>query len=147
MMNITTANISVDLDLAAKLGLTERQAESAAWAAEGKVDEEIGMIIGRTARTAKNHILNAMGQTDTHTRAQLVAKLFMNGVFASKTAVVAMALIACLFATLALDPTDSTQMARRVRSRRGRDYAALEEADDLPEWLEMDFNNITGAHA
>lgn len=45
----------------------------------------------------------------------------------------------CLFATLTLDTDDNTQMARRVRSRRGRDYAALEEADDLPEWLEMDF--------
>ncbi|MCV6612415.1 MAG: helix-turn-helix transcriptional regulator [Amphritea sp.] len=130
---MNTAHINIDLRKGTDLGLTERQIESAAWAAEGKVDEEIGMIIGRKARTAKAHIINAMERTDTHTRAQLVATLFMKGVFAARCAAVAAVCIAVSMQS----PDVNDEIARRVRTRRDRDFASLEEATDLPDFLEQ----------
>ncbi|WP_299198406.1 helix-turn-helix transcriptional regulator [uncultured Amphritea sp.] len=144
-MNTTTPHISINLNLAASLGLTERQAESAAWAAEGKVDEEIGMIIGRTARTAKSHIINAMQRTETHTRAQLVAMMFINGVFTAKQSVVALVVCICIFTTTAAG--FDNDIARRGRTRRGRDYASLEEANDIPEFLDKQLFKLKGHYA
>lgn len=129
MEQITTTTLQADLGVGAELGLTERQIEAAAWAAEGKTDSEIGMIIGRTARTAKLHVLNAMERTDTHTRAQLVAQLFVNKVLAGKD-VVRMGIFSAVLGCTWLAPTvveastedtDSTEqdVARRHPRRNG----------------------------
>lgn len=141
----TTPHISINFGIAAKLGLTERMAESAAWAAEGKVDDEIGLIIGRTGRTAKSHIINAMQRTDTHTRAQLVAQMFIHGVFMAKRSPGVLMLCLCIITGSAFG-LDNT-MARRVRTRRGRDFTSLEEASDIPDFLDNQDFNIKGLNA
>lgn len=87
MESMKTRNISVDSERCEELGITPRRIEAALWAAEGKTDEEIGQIIGCTSRTAKAHVLGAMEATDTHTRAQMVAQLFIKQVFQAATAV------------------------------------------------------------
>lgn len=132
MDQIITTTLTANTEIGAKLGLTSRQVEAAAWAAEGKTDPEIGMIIGRTGRTAKAHVLEAMARTDTHTRAQLVAQLFINKVLAGKD-VIRMAIFSCVLGAtwvtpqaVEASPVDNApsdqELARRFsrRSRNGR---------------------------
>ncbi|WP_067986185.1 helix-turn-helix domain-containing protein [Neptuniibacter pectenicola] len=125
--NITASTISANLFSANLLGLTPRQTEASTWAAEGKTDDEIGAIMSCTGRTAKKHVLDAMKSTNTHTRAQLVAKLFMARVF---SAAVNLSLIICLSSGLVAGTTDNAMRTRTrtttsVRTvRTGREYAA-----------------------
>ncbi|KXJ55170.1 MAG: hypothetical protein AXW15_07840 [Neptuniibacter sp. Phe_28] len=125
--NITAATITADLLKSGLLGLTPRQTEASTWAAEGKTDNEIGAIMSCTGRTAKKHVLDAMRNTDTHTRAQLVAKLFMARVFSSA---VNLCLIVCIAGGTIAGNTDNAMRTRTrtttsVRTvRTGREYAA-----------------------
>ncbi|MCP4597826.1 helix-turn-helix transcriptional regulator [Neptuniibacter sp.] len=110
---LITPTLQADLSVAKILGLTPRQIEASSWAAEGKTDEEIGLIMECTARTAKAHVQNAMKQTDTHTRAQLVAKLFIKDVFSAfKEAGSATALCLVICITGGLLDSDHTDMNR-----------------------------------
>lgn len=127
-------DIEVNPEKAAAIQLTDRQVECATWVAAGKTDSEIGMIVGITQRTAKHDVLGCMAITDTHTRAQMVATLFIAGVFQTK-GVAAALLLAFSFAACFSGADD---MARRVRGRRARELATIEEAADLPEYLEND---------
>ncbi len=91
--------------------LSVRQTEAALWAAEGKTDPEIAILIGRTARTVKHHITQSMGKLDCHTRAQLVAKLFVEGVLSSKT----MALLLSCSLLTGIITTGGTDQPFRIR--------------------------------
>ncbi len=110
-----TSNIKADLYSGQKAGLTPRQLEATSWAAEGKTDKEIGLLMGCTARTAKAHILNAMKQTDTHTRAQLVAQLFIRNVFTGITSLKSAAAF-CLVLSITGGLTDG-QADEMLRAR------------------------------
>ncbi len=54
--------------------LTEREVECLRWAALGKTDQEIGMIIYRSPTTARFHIDNAAKKLNSVNRTQAVAK-------------------------------------------------------------------------
>lgn len=54
--------------------LTDRETECLAWAARGKTEEEIGMIILRSQATARFHLRNAMRKLDASNRTHAVAK-------------------------------------------------------------------------
>ncbi len=116
MDSIDTPTLHVDLKRSNALGITLRQIEAAAWVAEGNTDEETGTIIGCTGRTAKAHVLAAMRATGTHTRAQMVAKLFINQVFMSR---VCIALMVCIAGGLSDGQADELLRVRtRINSAR-----------------------------
>lgn len=129
MDSIKTPTISANLHAAKMLGITGRQLEASSWAANGKTDDEIGAIMECTPRTAKAHVQDAMKRTDTHTRAQLVAKLFIEHVF---SAAVSLCLIFCIAGGLVDGNADemlrartrTTTSARIVRMARGNKDAA-----------------------
>ncbi len=69
----------------ARLGVfTPRQTEALVWITEGKCDKEAAVIMGCTPRTVKAHVSAVMGRLDCHTRAQMVGKLFMDGVVCAR---------------------------------------------------------------
>ncbi|WP_261840980.1 helix-turn-helix domain-containing protein [Aliamphritea ceti] len=144
-----TQALHINRSAAQEISLTDRQLEASLWVAQGKTDNEIGIIIDCTGRTAKHHVLNAMARTNTHTRAQLIAQLFLQGIFEART--VATALTLCIMFTLAggynsSNTTYDDTLARRIRGRRARDLTALEEADDLPSFLHNDWQQLA-SHA
>ncbi|MEL7029580.1 MAG: helix-turn-helix transcriptional regulator [Pseudomonadota bacterium] len=59
--------------------LTPREIECLTWAGVGKTDQEIGLIIGRSPRTAHAHIENAMKKLGVHTRLEAVLRAFTMG--------------------------------------------------------------------
>ncbi len=75
--------------------LTRRQTEVALWVGEGKTDPETACIIGCSARTVRQHVINAMAALDVHTRAQLICRLCTTGVVVGKS--LALVLICTLF--------------------------------------------------
>lgn len=54
--------------------LTHRELECLFWAARGKTEEEVGMIIQRSQATARFHLRNAMRKLDASNRTHAVAK-------------------------------------------------------------------------
>jgi transcriptional regulator EpsA len=61
-------------ELAAHLGLSAREAEIVRWVCLGKTNIEIGMILGISAFTVKNHLQRIFRKLDVSNRAQAVAK-------------------------------------------------------------------------
>lgn len=59
--------------------LTSREQECLAWAARGKTEEEIGIIIGRSQATARFHLRNAMHKLNACNRTHAVAKACSRG--------------------------------------------------------------------
>lgn len=129
---ITTHTLQLDLTLAKEVGLTQRQAMAAAWVAEGKTDAQIGEELYISRHTAKTHVLAAMRETDTNTRAQLIAVLFVQGILTGRDS--ARMLVFCLVLAgtwgalpstqlqAALDPDQNStlEMARRLPRKGGR---------------------------
>ncbi|XVJ69089.1 MAG: transcriptional regulator EpsA [Rhizobacter sp.] len=56
-------------------GLTSREAEIVSWVAMGKTNPDIGMILGISAFTVKNHLQRIFKKLDVSNRAQAVGKL------------------------------------------------------------------------
>ncbi len=56
-------------------GLSSREAEIVAWVAMGKTNPDIGMILGISAFTVKNHLQRIFRKLDVSNRAQAVGKL------------------------------------------------------------------------
>jgi transcriptional regulator EpsA len=56
-------------------GLTSREAEIVSWVALGKTNPDIGMILGISAFTVKNHLQRIFKKLDVSNRAQAVGKL------------------------------------------------------------------------
>ncbi|MCK9564401.1 MAG: LuxR family transcriptional regulator [Bacteroidales bacterium] len=66
---------AVEADLTERLqSLTDRELECLFWAARGKTEEEVGMIIQRSQATARFHLRNAMRKLDASNRTHAVAK-------------------------------------------------------------------------
>lgn len=59
--------------LAARLGLTSRQAEVLHWIAEGKTNSEIGLILDCSIFTIKNHTKEIFRRLGVHTRVAAAA--------------------------------------------------------------------------
>jgi DNA-binding CsgD family transcriptional regulator len=59
--------------------LTRRELECLTWAARGKTEEEIGLIIGRSPATARFHLRNAMAKLDASNRTHAVARACSRG--------------------------------------------------------------------
>lgn len=55
--------------------LTQREAEIMHWVAMGKTYAEVGMILGISANTVKNHMKSICGKLDASNRMQAVWKL------------------------------------------------------------------------
>lgn len=53
--------------------LTKREAECLYWASKGKIDAEVGKILGIAARTVRFHIGNAKQKLNAETRIQAIA--------------------------------------------------------------------------
>jgi transcriptional regulator EpsA len=56
-------------------GLSERESEIMHWVRSGKTNDEIGMILGISTNTVKNHLQRIFRKLDVANRAQAVAKL------------------------------------------------------------------------
>ncbi|MFM8899858.1 MAG: XrtB/PEP-CTERM-associated transcriptional regulator EpsA [Burkholderiales bacterium] len=56
-------------------GLTSREAEIVSWVAMGKTNPDIGLILGISAFTVKNHLQRIFKKLDVSNRAQAVGKL------------------------------------------------------------------------
>lgn len=56
-------------------GLSEREGEIMHWVRTGKTNDEIGMILGISTNTVKNHLQRIFKKLDVANRAQAVAKL------------------------------------------------------------------------
>lgn len=52
--------------------LTKRELEILEWVFKGKTNEEIGMILGISAHTAKNHLRSVAEKMDVSTRTGMV---------------------------------------------------------------------------
>jgi DNA-binding CsgD family transcriptional regulator len=66
---------TVETSLSERLqSLTDRELECLFWAARGKTEEEVGMIIQRSQATARFHLRNAMRKLDASNRTHAVAK-------------------------------------------------------------------------
>lgn len=59
--------------LVGRLGLTRRQAEILHWIAEGKTNEEIALILGRSFHTVKNHVSQILLRLGVDTRTAAAA--------------------------------------------------------------------------
>lgn len=59
--------------LIGRLGLTQRQAEILHWIAEGKTNEEIALILGRSFHTVKNHVSQILLRLEVDTRTAAAA--------------------------------------------------------------------------
>lgn len=68
--------------LAATTGreLSPRQTECLIWAAEGKTNDEIGLICECSSRTVKAHLENASRKLNASNRTHLVSKAFIGGI-------------------------------------------------------------------
>ncbi|GAB4142561.1 MAG: hypothetical protein Tsb0016_11000 [Sphingomonadales bacterium] len=71
-----------DQSLPPRLRLSKREVECLHWAAIGKTDNEIGMIIGRSPATIRFHIHNASQKLDTVNRPQTICKAAQLGYIA-----------------------------------------------------------------
>lgn len=61
-------------DVIPDLGLSDRETEIVQWVCQGKTNYEIGMILGISAFTVKNHLQRIFRKLDVCNRAQAVAK-------------------------------------------------------------------------
>ena len=61
--------------LSPQFGLTDREAEIVNWVALGKTNADIGMILGISEFTVKNHMQRIFKKLDVSNRAQAVSKL------------------------------------------------------------------------
>jgi LuxR family quorum sensing-dependent transcriptional regulator len=59
---------------AAEIGLTPRERECLAWAANGKTQWEISVILGISESTAEKHLMHARAKLGATTRAQAIAE-------------------------------------------------------------------------
>ena len=64
-----------DGDLGGDHGLSEREAEIIRWVRLGKTNYEIGIILGISAFTVKNHLQRIFRKLDVSNRAQAAAKV------------------------------------------------------------------------
>jgi len=129
----------VNEEQAKRLGLTPRETQVSVHIAHGLTDPEIGEALYRTPRTAKAHALSAMAKTDTHTRAQLIAVLFVNGVLTGRTAVgvLTMALCVSWLAPASPDVENTQRGARRSRLVRRSSRGASGGLDNIDHQLNM----------
>lgn len=70
---------TLSYDAAGSFGLSGREAQIMEWVGGGKTNEEIGMILGISAFTVKNHLQRIFKKLDVKNRAQAVDKLFRAG--------------------------------------------------------------------
>lgn len=99
-------------------GITEKMCEVLVWLAEGKSYEEIGIIIGISARAVKARARSIMDHLDAVNRAQLVAKAFVIGVLHGLPALL---LAIILYGPDGTSQIDKMRNARRVTGRRSRE--------------------------
>jgi transcriptional regulator EpsA len=68
--------VSVDVHAAARARLTEREREVLKWVYLGKSNIEIGLILGISSLTVKNHVQEILRRLNVQNRAQAVGKAF-----------------------------------------------------------------------
>ena len=71
--------ISATQAIAAESSLTKRETECIRWAAEGKSEWEISMILGISEHTSEKHLLNAKMKLGAVNRTQAVAEAIRRG--------------------------------------------------------------------
>lgn len=99
-------------------GLSDKMCEALLWIAEGKSNEEIGLILGVSTRAVKARARAIMDRLDAVNRTQLVAKAFVVGVLHGVPALL-LAVIIC--GPGAGSDVDKMRNVRRVAGRRTRD--------------------------
>lgn len=65
--------------IANESGLTKRETECIRWAAEGKSEWEISMILGISEHTSEKHLLSAKSKLGAVNRTQAVAEAIRRG--------------------------------------------------------------------
>jgi DNA-binding CsgD family transcriptional regulator len=68
--------VSVPPDALRPLGLSPRETEVLAWVAEGKKNEEIGMILGASNRTIDKHVQHILSKLGVEGRTAAAAVAF-----------------------------------------------------------------------
>lgn len=69
------------LDQQEKINISARETEVLQWVAKGKTNKEIGIILGLSCFTVKNHMANILSKLDVVNRAQAIDKAFNLGYF------------------------------------------------------------------
>lgn len=71
------SNVSTDQKtLTATFGLTARETETAYWAAQGKTNQDIGIILGISPHTVRTHLQHVFEKMNIETRAALAHTLW-----------------------------------------------------------------------
>ncbi len=74
---LRTSLRDADEALIPERGLSERELEIMKWVRSGKTNEEVGMILGISAYTVKNHLQRIFRKLDVTNRAQAVDRCFL----------------------------------------------------------------------
>ena len=95
--------------------LTSRQLECLVWAAEGKENGAIALLIGRSPAVAKKHLELAMVKLGASNRTLAVARAFSAGLLTARTLIIWL----CIASSL-LSAVDEKKVLR-PRTRTGRE--------------------------
>lgn len=125
-----------------RVRLTPRQLEVLAWLAEGKEDDAIATILGRSARTIREHVDNLRDTFNASNRHQLIARAFAWGALHARLTIVTLMMIA------ATGLHDAGALRPRPPKNHNRSVATLrrDDAQNTAEHGPQRDGGVRGAH-